>query len=324
MVHPHIVVNSPPTHQGSVLSQCVEEIATSCLEILHEVQRASVFAELAALHKQQHLDQFLAMRADAAKRCTNAALRTSHSKHYPSAPEELDHFYTSVASGVGVGDSWRTCAPTTSLKAEANREKRFIALPVKLWADCAQRANPRKDETLDEYAARQKNDKSPVPHVFTNFCPHRKAYVAQDHTCPMVQHGKACVDHSKVDHVKLAADQVEKALNAWEKDIEFQKHATRFWQYCVEFEFPSVCAEQAKEEAAEQLMKHIPQGDLVALIRNAEMRGLLQGSYGKDELSTVVSVKGKGKPRGKRHYVRHGVEQLSFVRKQDLELATNV
>jgi hypothetical protein len=80
--------------------------------------------------------------------------------------------------------------------------------------------------------------------------------------------------------------------------LEFKRSAALYWQFCVAFEFPKVCDQKAMGKAAVQLIKTVPREHLVKLMTHR---------------------------KGKRHYVRHGkTEELTFVRQQDLNLATEV
>src|SRR5689334_3710549 len=96
MVHsPHVV--SPLHHQGSVLGRIVAG-ETRLGKLLYWITfcnanaraLASVQAELAALRKRHHAErvhQFLALRADAAKRCAEASLGTPYPEYHASTPE---------------------------------------------------------------------------------------------------------------------------------------------------------------------------------------------------------------------------------------------
>jgi hypothetical protein len=93
----HQVVNPPPKQQGSVLGQIVAG-ETRLGQVLYWIAfslanarlLASVRAELATLRKQHHTERvhkFLALRAEAAKRCAEAALGTPYPEGHASTPE---------------------------------------------------------------------------------------------------------------------------------------------------------------------------------------------------------------------------------------------
>lgn len=113
-----------------------------------------------------------------------------------------------------------------------------------------------------------------------------------------------------------AKDQIRREMTP-----ALERYDKLYYKFCENFEFPKVYDEEARGKAAEHLIKTIPQEELKALIENAEMRGLLEGRIDGGELSGEFGVKAHRK--GKRHYVRHGAgEQITFVRQQDLNLAT--
>ena len=82
-----------------------------------------------------------------------------------------------------------------------------------------------------------------------------------------------------------------------ENALKLKKSAALYWKFCVTFEFPKVCDQEAMEKAAQHLIKTVPGEHLTRLMTQQ---------------------------KGKRHYVRRGAEDLHFVRQQDLNLATNI
>ena len=97
------------------------------------------------------------------------------------------------------------------------------------------------------------------------------------------------------------------------------KYAKLYWEFCVNFEFPKVYDEEAMGKAAEQLMESVPNEYLESLVRSAAHRGLLEGSFQQQE----SGFDGGAKRTRSRHYVlgKRG-NDLSFVRQQDVNLAT--
>ena len=89
----------------------------------------------------------------------------------------------------------------------------------------------------------------------------------------------------------------EQNVTALEEARNFQRSTKLYLTFCVEFEFPKAVDEDAMEKAAERLIKTVPREHLTRLT---------------------------APPKPKRHYVRHSANEITFVRQQDLKLATNV
>jgi len=100
--------------------------------------------------------------------------------------------------------------------------------------------------------------------------------------------------------------------------LPFKKSADLYRKFCNAFEFKKKTAAQLREAVAEELVNTIPYDDLKTLIGSAENRNLLTASLPK---AFEGFYSGEHTRKGKRHYVRHGAEDVSFVRQQDMNLA---
>jgi len=64
--------------------------------------------------------------------------------------------------------------------------------PLSITAAELHQIRAEERERLEQL--RLNNQQTGLPTPLTNFCPNRGGYVTQDHTCPMLEHAKPCVD----------------------------------------------------------------------------------------------------------------------------------
>jgi len=147
------------------------------------------------------------------------------------------------------------------------------------------------------------------------WCENCQNYFHQEHKLP----GQPSKCVSTLNHVKLIKECFAHQVSELEEGRTLKRHAALFWKFLVSYEFPKLCDHKGRERAAECLVAIIPQDDLASLIHSAEERLLMRPVSIPKAFEPLCSVE---QPRAtKRHYVRHGVGELSFVRKQHLKLA---
>jgi hypothetical protein len=262
-------------------------------------------------------------------------------------PKDVESFLNALAHKMGLSDNWRlaTKQPVVYRSKAKVITDYSSQTPIKVpfgpleqWVVESGRptdlniselleitTTKRTEVSLEEYAARHKDKLGHGDGLgkLTTFCPHRGAYVTQDHRCPFTESkgAKPCVAESTTDYVKRAEDYRTKDRTLTEDALKRKKSADLYWKFCVAFEFKKKYAATLREAVAEELVSTIPHDDLKTLIGNAENKELLTAPLPK-VFEMFYSTEHPNK--GKRHYVRHGVADVSFVRQQDLNLATEL
>jgi hypothetical protein len=266
----------------------------------------------AAQHKQQHAERlhtFLTHRADTAKGCSEAALLPSQPYRFNdrtivpshiSTPEEIQQFSNTLARKVGCAEKWSDCSVWQE-RTQSTRSAYWTRLAERFTTTFAydKHVTGRYGKVYQVTYA----PKGQGLHGRNNWCPDCKEYVAMSHntssglTCK--QHITRRTQREAQRIARLRTDSNTLSTNGEVSASVFTRNSHTAWK----------------------------DGPINTNVVEDKWLRMLDRKAGRsDSCSEQESANdGKAAPRtqhkAKRHYVRHVV---TFVRQQDLNLATNI